>query len=178
MCFRCVGKGNIRCKSTSKSSRRACSAARLRQEEMTEPGEKRVGGLLANSAQQVLRPVSRELLPLPVPFPDKEKSESERLRGLSRAVSSWVNRRVACHDWANAGVRSMNEIFSRTSASEAGSRSSAMQLNSLQCLSVGQSCRTVELASGKLPYRSGFLRGCVTKSAENVCCVASSGGVG
>ena len=32
---------------------------------------------------------------------------------------------------ANAGVRSMNEIFSRTSASKAGSRPSAMQLNSL-----------------------------------------------
>ena len=39
--------------------------------------------------------------------------------------------------------------------------------------------RTVELAVGKLPFRSGFLRECVTKSAENVCCVASScGGIG
>ena len=98
---------------------------------MTGPGEKGVGGLLTNSAQQVLRPDSRELLPSPIPFTDNEKAESERLRGLSRAVRSRVSRRVGWQDWANAGVRSMNEIFSRTSTSEAGSRPSAMQLNSL-----------------------------------------------
>ena len=97
---------------------------------MTEPSEKG-GGLLANSAQQILRPVSRELLLLPIPFPDNEKAESERLRELSRAVKSRVNRRVGWQDWTSAGVRSMNEIFSRMSASEAESRPSAMQLNSL-----------------------------------------------
>ena len=43
------------------------------------------------------------------PFPDNEKAEGERCRGLSRAVRSRVNRRVGWQDWANAGVRSMND---------------------------------------------------------------------
>ena len=38
-------------------------AARRRQEKMTVPGEREVGALLATSAQQVSRPVSRELPP-------------------------------------------------------------------------------------------------------------------
>ena len=52
---------------------------------MTEPDEKGVRVLLAESVQQVERLVSRELLPLPFPFPENEVVESERTRGLSRA---------------------------------------------------------------------------------------------
>ena len=59
---------------------------------MTEPAEKGVGVLLAESVQQVERPVSRELLPLPIPFPGNEVVESERIRGLSRG------REVACQE--------------------------------------------------------------------------------
>ena len=40
-------------------------------------------------------------------------------------------RRVGWQGWANDGVRSMNEIHSKTSASEAGSRPSSLQLTSL-----------------------------------------------
>ena len=106
-------------------------AARRRPEEMTEPGDEGVGVLLAESVQKVERPVSRELLPLPIPFPENEVVESERIRGLSRAVRSRVMRRVGWQGWANAGVRSVNEIFSKTATSEAGGRPSTMQLSSL-----------------------------------------------
>ena len=92
-----------------------------RQEGMTEPGEKGLGVPLAESVQQGNRLVSRELLPLLVPFPENEHVESEHLRSLSRAVRSRVVRRLGCQGWANDGVRSMNEIYSKTSASEAGS---------------------------------------------------------
>ena len=98
---------------------------------MTEPGEEVVGVFLAEAVQKVARPVARELLPLPIPFPEKEVVESERIRGLSRAVRSRVKRRVGWQGWANAGVRSMNEIFGKTAASEAGGRPSTMQLSSL-----------------------------------------------
>ena len=64
-------------------------------------------------------------------FPDREVVESERFRGLSHSVRSRVNLRVGWQSWANAGARSMNEIFRRTSASEAGSRLSSVQLTSL-----------------------------------------------
>ena len=93
-------------------------AARRRQEEMTEPGEEEVDVLL-------------ELLPLPIPFPEREVVGSERTRGLSRAVRSRVKRRVGWQGWANAGVRSMDEICDKTATSEAGSRPSAMHLSSL-----------------------------------------------
>ena len=98
---------------------------------MTVPGEKRVGVLLAESVQKVERPVSRELLPLPIPFPENEVDESERMRGLSRSVRSRVKRRVGWQGWANAGVRSMNEIFGKTATSEHRGRPSTMQLSSL-----------------------------------------------
>ena len=94
---------------------------------MTQPCEKGLGVLLAESVQQGNRPVSRELLPQLVLFPENELVESEQLRSLSRAVRSRVVGRVG----ANDGVRSMNEIYSKTSASEAGSRSSSLQLASL-----------------------------------------------
>ena len=42
------------------------------------------------------------------------------MRGLSHSVRSRVKRRVGCQGWANAGVRSMNEIFDNTATSEAG----------------------------------------------------------
>ena len=86
---------------------------------MTEPGEEGVGVLLAEAVQQVVSPVARELLPLPIPFPLNEVVESDRIRGLSRAVRSRVKRRLGWQGWANAGVRSMNEIFSKRSPSEA-----------------------------------------------------------
>ena len=54
--------------------------------------------------------------------------ETERLRSHSRAVRSRVVGRVGWQGWANDGVRS---IYSKTSASEAGSRSSSLQLASL-----------------------------------------------
>ena len=57
--------------------------------------------------------------------------ESEHLRSLSHAVRSRVVRRVGWQGWANDGVRSMSEIYSKTSASEAGSQSSSLQLASL-----------------------------------------------
>ena len=98
---------------------------------MTEPGEKGVGVLLAESVQQVERPVSRELLPLPIPFPENEVVESERIRGLSRAVRLRVKRRVDWQGWANAGVHSTNETPGKTAASDAGGRPSALQLSSL-----------------------------------------------
>ena len=82
---------------------------------MTVPGEKELGVLLAGSVQQVARSVSRELLLLPIPSPENEDVESERLRGLSRAVRSRVKRRVDWQGSANAGVRSVNETFSKTS---------------------------------------------------------------
>ena len=97
---------------------------------MTDPGEKGLGVLLEDSVQQVVRPVSRELLPLPILFPENEEVESERLRGLSWPVRSRAKRRVGWQGWATAGVRSMNEIFSKTVASEAGSPSSAVLLSS------------------------------------------------
>ena len=97
---------------------------------MTEPGERGVGVLLAESVQQVERPVSRELLPLPIPFPENEVVESERIRGLSPAVRLRVKRRVDCQGWANAGVHNTNETPGKTAASEAGGRQSAMQLSS------------------------------------------------
>ena len=98
---------------------------------MTIPGGKGVGVLLAGSVQKVERPVSREFLPLPIPFPENEVVKSERIRGLSGAVRSHVKRRVGWQGWANAGVRSMNEIFGKTATSEASGRPSAMQLLSL-----------------------------------------------
>ena len=129
VCFRCAGKGDGSCQGASKIPRGTNRrAARRRQEEMTEPGEKGLGGLLAESVQQVARPFSRELLPLPIPFPENEEVESEQMRGLSRAVRSRVKRRVGWQGWASAGMRGVNGIFSKTSASEAGSRASAMQL--------------------------------------------------
>ena len=91
---------------------------------MTEPGEKELGALLAESVQQGNRAVSRELLPLPILFPENEHVESERLR-------SRVMRRVGWQGWANDGVRNLNEIYSMASASEAGSRPSSLQLSSL-----------------------------------------------
>ena len=100
--------------------------ARRQQKEMTE-----LAGRGWASFQQGNRPVSRELLPPPLPFPENEHVESEHLRCLSRAVRSRVVRRLGCQGWANDGVRSMNEIYSKTSASEAGSGSSSLQLASL-----------------------------------------------
>ena len=99
---------------------------------MTEPGDEGVGVLVAESVQKVERPVSRELLPLPIPFLENEVVESERIRGLSRAVRSRVMRRVGWQGYANAGVRSVNEIFSKTATSEARGRPSTMQFSSLQ----------------------------------------------
>ena len=132
VCFRFAGKRDSSCQGASKAKRRTIRrAARRRQEEMTVPGEKGVGVLLAESVQQGTRPASRELLPLPIPFPENEHVESERLRSLRRAVRSRVKRRVGWQGWANAEVRSMNEIYSKTSASEAGSRPSSLQLASL-----------------------------------------------
>ena len=98
---------------------------------MTVPGEEELDVLFADSVQQVARPVSRELLLLPILFPKTRTWKVSRLRGLSRAVRSRVKRRVGRQGRANAGVRSMNEIFSKTSASEAGSRPSSIQLTSL-----------------------------------------------
>ena len=43
---------------------------------MTEPGEKGVGVLLAESVQKVERPVSRVLLPLPILFLENEVVDS------------------------------------------------------------------------------------------------------
>ena len=83
-----------------------------------EPGEEGMGVLLAEAVQKVARPVARELLTLPIPFPEKEVVESDRIRGLSRAVRSRVKKRVGWQGWANALVLSVNEIFSKTLASE------------------------------------------------------------
>ena len=127
-----TGKGNSNCQGASKATRRTDRrAARWRPEEMTVPGEKGVGVLLAESVQKVERPVSRELPPLPIPFLENEVVESKRMRGLSRPVRSRVERCVGWQGWANAGVRGMNEIFGKTATLEAGGRPSAMQLSSL-----------------------------------------------
>ena len=88
-----------------------------------------MGVLLAESVQKVERLVSHELLPLPTPFPENEVLKSDRIRGLSRAVRSRVNRRVGWQGWANAGVRSMNETFGKTATSAVGGRPSTMKLS-------------------------------------------------
>ena len=118
-------------------------AARRRQEEMTKPDEKGVRVLLADSVQQVERLVSRELLPLPFPFPENALGESERTRGLSRAEVAW----------ANAGVRSTNEIFGKTAVSEAGGRPSATQLSSLS--RICDACRGISAAECKSEMGDG-----------------------
>ena len=156
VCFRCAGERNSRRKGTSQVTRRTTRrAARRRQEEMTEPCEKGLGVLLTESVQQGNRPVSRELIPLPVPFPENEHVESEHLRSLSRAVRSRVVRRVGWQGWANDGVRSMNEIYSKTSASEAGSRSSSLQLASLSRIcSVYQDVSAAECKSAAEAFKA------------------------
>ena len=129
---------------------------------MTKPCKKGLGVLLVESVQQGNRPVSRDLLPLPVPFPENEHVESGRPRSLSRAVRSRVVRRVGWQGWANDGVRSMTEIYSKTSASEAGSRSSSLQLASLSRICsassglVSRQCRI----SLRAPKRAGLARSC------------------
>ena len=94
------------------------------------------------------RLVSRELLPLQIHLPENEEVESERLRGLSRAVRSRVKRRVGWQGWANAGVRSMNEIFGKTATSEAGGRPSAMQLSSLS--RICDACPVMSAGKGRV----------------------------
>ena len=132
VCCRRAGEGDSSCQGASKATRRTIRrSARRRQEEMTELGEKELGALLAESVQQGIRPVSRELLPLPIPFLENEHVESERLHSLSRAVRSRVMRRVGWQGWANDGVLNLSEIYSKTSASESGSRPSSLQLSSL-----------------------------------------------
>ena len=98
---------------------------------MTEPGEKGWASLSLNQSSRSKDLFHVNCSPLPIPFPENEVVDSEHIRGLSRAVRSHVKRRVGWQGWANAGVRSMNEIFSKTSALEAGSRPSEMQLTSL-----------------------------------------------
>ena len=64
-CLRCAGEGDSSCQGASTATRRTNRrAARRQQEEMTEPGEKELGALLAESGQQGIRPVS---LPLQIP---------------------------------------------------------------------------------------------------------------
>ena len=59
---------------------------------MTDPGEKGLGVLLADSVQQVARPVSRELLSLPIPF--------SRKRGGGERAVAWAQpgSEVACQE--------------------------------------------------------------------------------
>ena len=121
---------------------------------MTEPCGKGLGVLLAESVQQGNRSVSRELLPLPLPFLENEHVESEHLRCLSRAVRSRVVRRVGWQGWANDGVRSMNEIYSKTSASEAGSWSSSPQPASLSRIcSAYEGVSAAECKSARKPSK-------------------------
>ena len=70
--------------------------------------------------------------------------ESERIRGLSRAVRSRVTRRVGWQGWADAGVRSMNEVFVKTATSDARGRPSTMQLSSLS--RICDACRVISAA--------------------------------
>ena len=58
-----------------------------------------------------------------------------------------VVRRVGWQGLANDGVRNMNEIYSETSASEAGSRSSSLQLASLS--RICSACQGISAAEGK-----------------------------
>ena len=146
---------------------------------MTEPGEKGVGVLLAESVQQVERPVSRELLPLPIPFPENEVVESERMRCLSRAVRLRVKRRVDWQGWANAGVHSTNEVFRQDSGF--GCRRSAVcnatliAVTNLRRLSGEKRCRmqflprkllkrfavlclaALEMLSNRPPFKEGLV---------------------
>ena len=117
--------------------------------------EERSGALPAGgeAAQKVARPVVCELLPLPIPFPKNEVVESERIRELSRAVRSRVKRRVGWQGWANAGVRSINEIFGKTASSE-GQESAVYDaalffVTNLRCLSGDRRCR-VQFFRGSL----------------------------
>ena len=154
---------------TAKAARRTDRrTARRRPEEMTVPGEKGVGVLLAESVQKVVRPVSRELLPLPIPFPVYEVVKSERMRGLSRSVKSRVKRRVGWQGWANAGVRLMNEIFGKTATSEARGRPSAMQISSLSRICdayrgiSAADCRSVSGYTGNGVKQATFKEGLVS----------------
>ena len=109
----------------------------------------------SGAPQQGNRLVSHKLLPLPIPFPENEHVESEWLRSLSRAVRSRVVRRVDWQGWVNDGVRSMNEIYSKTSASEAGSRPSSLQLASLsQICSAYQGLSAVECKSAAEAFKA------------------------
>ena len=67
-------------------------AARRRPEEMTQPGEERVGVLLAAAVQKFERPVSRELLPLPIPFLENEV--------VKKRADTWAQsgRKVSCQE--------------------------------------------------------------------------------
>ena len=112
-----------------------------------------MGVLLAEAVQKVARPVARELLPLPIPFPENEAVESERIRGLSRAVSSPVKRRVGWQGWANAGVPSMSEIFGKTSTS---TMQPLFFVTNLRCLSGDKRCR-VQVYSGSLRSAEGLV---------------------
>ena len=98
------------------------------------------------------------MLPLPILFPENDVVESERIRGLGRAVRSRAKRRVGWQGWANARVRSMNEIFGKTATS-------AMQLLSLSrigsayrgtsaadCNSTAEAFK--EMVSNRVPSRS------------------------
>ena len=105
---------------------------------MTEPGEKGWASLSLNQSSRSKGLFHVKCSPLPIPFPENEVVDSEQIRGLSRAVRSRVR---AGQGWANAGVHSMNEIFSKTSALEAGSRPSEMQLTSLS--RICDACREI-----------------------------------
>ena len=125
----------------------AAKKRRRTNDQMTELGEKGLGVLLTESDQQGNRPVSLELLPLPITFPENEH--------LSRAVRSRVARRMGWQGWANDGVRSMNEIHSKTSASEAGSRPSLLQLTSLSRIcSAYQGISTAECKSAVEAFKA------------------------
>ena len=138
------------CKRTSKTSRRACRrAARRRQEEITVPGEKGVSGLLANPAQQVLRPVSRELLPLPIPVPDHEKAEGERLRGLSGAVRSRVNRARLGQCWGAQQERDLQQNVGFGGRKLSVCDAAQFFGPNVQCLSGDERCR-VQQCRGSL----------------------------
>ena len=62
-------------------------------QELTEPGDEKVGVLLAEAVQKVARLVARELLRCRSLF-ENEAVERERIRGLSRVVRSCVKSRA------------------------------------------------------------------------------------
>ena len=57
--------------------------------------------------------LARELLPCPLPYGAGGSADSASLQGMCRAVRARVRKTASVQEWADAGVATMNELFSR-----------------------------------------------------------------